>query len=66
MRNKILELKVERKLTKTQMANDMDITPQYLNSIIKGKVEGSKKVWRNFQKAYNLTDEEVKLYKQEG
>lgn len=66
MRNKILELKTELKLTKTQMADDMDITPQYLNAIIKGKAAGSKKVWRNFQKAYNLTDEEVKLYKQEG
>ena len=66
MRNKILELLKERELTKTQMAEDIDYTTQQLLLVIKGKSKGSKKFWRNFQKAYGISDEEIKLYKQEG
>lgn len=66
MRTKILELKKERKLTKTQMARDIDVTPQHLNAIIRGKSNGSEKFWRNFAKAFDLTINEIELYKQEG
>lgn len=66
MRNKILELIKERNITKVQMSRDLDITEQHLGNIIKCKSEGSKKFWRNFQKAYNINEDEIELYKQKG
>lgn len=64
MRTKILELLAERGIKKSQMARDMDITHQYLNMIIKGQYDGSYKFWRNFKNKYNISDEEIELYKE--
>lgn len=66
MRNKMQELLHERQLSKSQMARDLDVSTQYLSLIIKGKQDGGWKFWRNFQQAYNISNEEIELYKQKG
>lgn len=48
------------------MAEDLDVTRQHVDLIIKGKSNGSKKFWIKFMKAYDLTFREVELYKQKG
>jgi transcriptional regulator with XRE-family HTH domain len=64
MRKQIKILMIERDLTQQDLAELLDVTPQYIGCIIRGTSNGSYKFWENFKEKLNIPDTEIEKYKE--
>ncbi len=64
MRKRIKILMIERDLTQKDLAELLDVTPQYMGCIIRGTSNGSYKFWESFKEKLNIPDAEIEKYKE--
>lgn len=64
MRKKIKILMIERDLTQKDLAEMLDVTPQYMGNIIRGASNGSYNFWETFKKVLEIPDAEIESYKE--
>lgn len=64
MRKRIKILMIERDLTQKELAEMLDVTPQYMGNIIRGTSNGSYNFWENFKKVLGIPDTEIEKYKE--
>lgn len=55
--------RVKRKLTIKQLADLTEYDPTWVNQIELGHVNAGKRFWKSFQKALNLSEEELEKCK---